>query len=388
MIETIRSTYVQLFGEEPYIVRSPGRVNLIGEHTDYNDGYVLPAAIDKAIYFAIMPRDDRALHFYAADLKEEYVGNLDELIPSEKGWANYLLGVFRQFEERSVPLRGCNCVFGGDIPIGAGLSSSAAIEAGLAFALREIFQIDIDNFELVKLAQRAENEFVGVQCGIMDQYVNIFGRKNAVLHIDCRTLEHTYHPVPSSVAIVLFDTRVSHSLAASEYNKRRMECAQAVRIIAQRYPEVTHLRDVSPEMLGTCKDDMTSVLYRRAKYVVEENIRVLAACDAFEEGDLRQVGKLMYETHKGLSKEYEVSCAELDELVELVKNNEHVYGARMMGGGFGGCTVNLVDPAFAEEVSAFVRQAFAQKYGYEPFVYRTAISAGTEFVPSGKVIVR
>ena len=380
LADSVEAKFKELFNEQPILIRSPGRVNLIGEHTDYNHGYVLPAAIDKAIYLAITPRTDRCCRICALDLREEHEFGFSGFQPTKKGWPNYLMGVVDQFVKGGHKIGGFNCVFAGDIPIGAGLSSSAAIEGGLAYALNYLFDLRIEDLELVKLAQRAENEFVGVQCGIMDQYINIFGKQGNVLRIDCRSLEYEYHPFDHDVSIVLFDTRVSHSLASSEYNRRRKECSEGVKIISRSYPHVTHLRDVSVEMLAEFKYQMGTATYRRCKYVVEENERVLKACRALKKRDLKAFGHYMYETHEGLSLGYEVSCDELDYLVELVKDDPKVYGSRMMGGGFGGCTINLIEKDEIERISNRVTEKFKQRFNLEPKTYVTAISAGTGII--------
>ena len=309
----IKVKFAELFNQAPYIFRSPGRVNLIGEHTDYNMGFVLPAAIDKAIYLGIFPRDDNNCKIFALDMNDFYEASLENINRSDKHWPNYLLGVLDQLKKEGYISKGFNCVFGGNIPIGAGLSSSAALEAGLAFALNYIFELGIDNLSLVKIAQRAENEFVGVKCGIMDQFINIFGKSGHVLRIDCRSLEMDYFPFDyNNISIVLFDTNVSHSLASSEYNQRRQECNDGIKIIAEEYPGVTSLRDVSLEQLNLFKTKLNPVIYKRCKFVIEENERLLKACDVLNKHDLKAFGSLMYQTHEGLSKDYDVSCKELD----------------------------------------------------------------------------
>jgi len=291
------------------------------------------------------------------------------------------MGVVDQLIRSQYTIQGFNCVFGGDIPIGAGLSSSAALEAGLAFALNYIFKLQIDDLALVKFAQKAENIFVGVQCGIMDQYINIFGKQDHVLRIDCRSLEYKYYPFAfHNISLVLFDTRVSHSLASSEYNRRREECGESVSIIRNSYTEVNSLRDVSVDMLQKCMNKMDPTIYRRGKYVVEENDRVLQGCRELEKGDLKAFGKLMAKTHEGLSRDYEVSCKELDYLVELVKNDPQVYGSRMMGGGFGGCTINLIENNHVDEVSKTITERYKQKFNIDLKTYITAISSGTNVI--------
>ncbi|HEY4613191.1 MAG TPA: galactokinase [Bacteroidota bacterium] len=377
LLDAIAAKFKELFHEKPLLVRSPGRVNLIGEHTDYNEGYVLPAAIDKAVYFAIAPSASEQCRVIALDKNAEHQFTTGSLEKTEKHWPNYLMGVVDQCNKANLRVGGFNCVFAGDIPIGAGMSSSAALEAGLAFALNHIFKLGVDNLSLAKLAQKAENEFVGVQCGIMDQYINIFGKHGNALRVDCRSLESIDVPFNHPVAIVLFDTGVSHSLASSGYNKRRAECNAGVTAVKQRHPAVTHLRDVSIAMLSGCKDTMDPTVYRRCKYVVEENDRLLSACKALERNDLRAFGQYMYRTHEGLSREYDVSCPEMDFLVETMKDQPEVYGARMMGGGFGGCTINLIEPDAVERIGNMVREKYKHRFGNEPNMYITSISAGT-----------
>jgi galactokinase len=381
IVRSVEEKFKKIFNEEPLIVRSPGRVNLIGEHTDYNNGFVLPAAIDKAIYFAISPRKDEICKIQALDLNDDFEFRISNLEFSKKGWPNYLMGVVEQLTKAGYKFNGFNCVFGGDIPIGAGLSSSAALEAGLAFSINHIYKLGIEKIDLVKYSQKAENEFVGVKCGIMDQYISVFGKKGNVLQIDCQSLDYKYFPFEfENISVVLFDTRVTHSLASSEYNKRRAECTTGVEIIRKNHPQVNSLRDVSIEMLNEYKSKLDSVVYRRCKYAVEESARLLNACDSLTKGDLQTFGKLMYETHEGLSKDYEVSCAELDYLVELTKGNQKIYGSRMMGGGFGGCTINLIENEAVDDAVKSVSEFYKNKFGKEPKVYITKISNGTEIL--------
>ena len=381
ILEAVEQSFKKKFGEKPLLVRSPGRVNLIGEHTDYNQGFVLPAAIDKAVYFAIAPRADHVCNIVALDMHDEYHFMIDDLQKSSKGWPNYLIGVVDQLLKSQYPLRGFNCVFGSTIPIGAGLSSSAALEAGLAFALNKLFDLHADNLTLVKLAQRAENEFVGVRCGIMDQFINIFGEKNKVLQIDCRSLEYTYYPFQHpNISIVLYNTGVSHSLASSEYNKRREQCGAGVDIIKQRHPHVSYLRDVSLSMLEECRIDLEPVIYRRCKYVVEENDRLLKACGELEKGNLKMFGSFMYQTHHGLSQDYEVSCKELDFLVAAVQDIPQVFGARMMGGGFGGCTINLIENQKIAEINRQVTEQYKKEFHIDLKTYISSIDSGTHII--------
>ena len=385
LLREIKRKFKELYAEEPYLFRSPGRVNLIGEHTDYNMGFVLPAAIDKVIYLAVTPRSDNRCKIFAYDKNEFYEGSIEDIKRSEKEWANYLLGVADQLKRGGYQFSGFNCVFGGNIPIGAGLSSSAALEAGLAFALNHIFNLEIDKLSLVKMSQKAENEFVGVKCGIMDQYINIFGKSGNVLRIDCRSLEKDYFPFDyNNISIVLFDTNVSHSLAASEYNQRRKECSDGIKIIKTDYPQIESLRDVSPELLKEYKSRLNPIIYKRCKYVIEENGRLLRACEALSIHDLKIFGALMYQTHEGLSKDYEVSCKELDFLVGLLKDNPNVYGSRMMGGGFGGCTINLIENDAIDSISIEVKETYKKAFGIEANIYVTKIVNGTDTVEMSK----
>lgn len=360
------------------MVRSPGRVNLIGEHTDYNEGFVLPAAIDKNIIMAVTPLNDSRFHFIAADLNQEYVGDLASVKKSPNGWPNYLLGVIDQMQKVGYPIRGCAVVFGGNIPIGAGISSSAALECGFAYALNELFDLGIDNLELVQLSQRAENQFVGVHCGIMDQFVNIFGRDRNVLKLDCRSLE--YELVPFSrddIEIVLCETEVRRALASSEYNVRRQQCEVGVKALQRVKPGVRSLRDVNLDMLREHRTMLDPIIYKRCEYVVRENTRVLQGCEDLQRGDFRSFGQRMVESHEGLRDDYQVSSTELDALVELATSVSGVLGARMMGAGFGGCTINLVEEPRVREFVDVVRDRYHQPTGKSINVYVTRIQSGT-----------
>lgn len=377
----VKAKFEKLFDNKPVIVRSPGRVNLIGEHTDYNEGFVLPAAIDKYIYFAIHPGKDEKCNLYAADLNESCEIDLDSLEKSEKQWANYLVGVLDQLKKTGRDLKGFNCVFGGDIPIGAGLSSSAAIEAGLAFALNELYALGIDKTELVKLSQKAENDFVGVQCGIMDQFINIYGKENKVLKLDCRSLEYEYFPFDNrDLRIILCDTQVKHSLADSEYNLRRKQCEEGVTNLKRFNPSLRSLRDVSPAFIKKHKDDLDPVIYKRCEYVIKENQRVESACFELSNNNFAAFGELMYQSHEGLKNGYEVSCSELDLLVDIAHRVDGVIGGRMMGGGFGGCTINLVYENQIENFKNEVSSKYTEKYDVEPKYYVNEIVRGTEIV--------
>ncbi|OGU56377.1 MAG: galactokinase [Ignavibacteria bacterium RBG_13_36_8] len=380
-LEEVRSKYNELFKETPIIIRSPGRVNLIGEHTDYNNGFVLPAAIDKAIYFAIAPRDDGNCEIFALDMNDSFRFAVNNLCSSDKGWPNYLMGVIDQLARAGHMIKGFNCVFGGDIPIGAGMSSSAAIEAGLAFALNEIFFLGIDKLSLVKLAQKAENEFVGVRCGIMDQFINIHGKANRVLKLDCKTLEYEYYPFENDdLRIVLCNTMVHHSLASSEYNTRRAQCEDGVKILQKYNKTITSLRDVTLNILNKYKNEFDEIIFTRCKYIIEENRRLLNACTDLQKGDFKSFGEKMYGSHTGLRDEYEVSCNELDLLVEIASLHKGVLGARMMGGGFGGCTINLVKRDFIDDFKTRIIEQYKNQTKKESKIYVCKIKEGTEVI--------
>jgi galactokinase len=379
--QRVQEKFFQLFKENPIIIRSPGRINLIGEHTDYNLGFVLPAAIDKAICFAILPRDDDICYIHAIDLNDTIQNRVSNIEHQEKKWANYLFGVVDQIKKFGCSIKGFNCVFGGDIPIGAGLSSSAAIETGLAFSLNHIFNLGIENLELVKLSQRAENDFVGVNCGIMDQFINVYGKAKQVLKLDCKSLEYTFYPFDNEYfQLVLVNTMVHHSLASSEYNIRRSQCEAGVKIFRNYYKDIESLRDVETALLNQLQTKFGSIIYKRCKYVIEEIERVNMACNDLINKDFISFGKKMYETHIGLSKEYEVSCPELDFLVENAAEKDYVLGARMMGGGFGGCTINLVN---SESINYFRKDILAKyekKFSLSPRIYVCKIVNGTNII--------
>jgi len=373
--------FKETFNTDPMVVRSPGRVNLIGEHTDYNNGFVMPAAINKAIYMAVSRRDDDLIHIVSQDLDLSYLGDTAKVAPSTLHWPDYILGVVQQIQALGYKVGGFNCVFGGDIPLGAGMSSSAALECATAFSLNELFGLKMDPLTMVKLSQKAENEFVGVKCGIMDQFASMFGRRNHVIRLDCQTLEYEYAPFNTDgIRIVLLDTNVKHSLASSEYNTRRQQCEAGVALIRAHNPEVRSLRDATLEMLDKYVAPADPLVYQRCQYVVEENLRLLAASEDLKKGDIEAFGQKMFATHEGLSRKYAVSCPELDFLVEQVKGRPGVIGARMMGGGFGGCTINLVREAVIDELVADLTPAYARAMNKELKVYIGQIENGTSLI--------
>jgi galactokinase len=377
--QSLHATYVAQFGTEPTLICSPGRVNLIGEHTDYNEGFVLPAAIDKAIYFAVGSRPDSELHFIAADLNETFSGSADAIQKTDS-WADYLLGMVDQFRQAGLNVGGLNVVFGGTIPIGGGMSSSAAIENGVAVALDHLYNGgQTDRIQMVRLGQQVENQFVGLQSGIMDQFASMMGRANHVIKLDCRSLEYAYAPLNmDGVRIVLCDSRVKHALASSEYNTRRAECEAGVKMIQALYGEdIRSLRDVTMPMLDKHLRQQEPLLYQRCAYVVQENERVLEAVGHLDAGHLEAFGQLLYGSHEGLSRMYEVSCPELDTLVDIARTVPGVLGARMMGGGFGGCTINLVRAEALDQFSEQIHEQFRAKTGTDTILYVCQIQNGT-----------
>ena len=377
-IQLLKQTFSESFRNNPIVMRSPGRVNLIGEHTDYNEGFVLPAAINKAVYIAIGERDDNELHFVAMDLNKKYIGSLDNVSPTPEHWPDYILGVVDQLQKKGYPLKGFNCVVGGEIPQGAGMSSSAALECATLTALNELFHLNIDKISIVKMAQRAENDFVGVKCGIMDQFASVFGKKDHVIKLDCRSLEYEYYPFDlSGIKIVLLDTAVKHSLASSEYNTRRSQCEQGVAWVKEHHPEVNSLRDVSMEQLKAYVQPKDELIFQRCSYVVGEILRLQQACADLLNGNIAAFGKKMFETHDGLSKLYAVSCKELDFLVDAVKEEKAVLGARMMGGGFGGCTINLIKEEAIEPLTEKLGAKYKAAMQRELKVYVAEIENGS-----------
>ncbi|UPL49669.1 galactokinase [Hymenobacter sublimis] len=377
--DILAAAFQQQFHYAPLVVRAPGRVNLIGEYTDYNHGFVLPAAINKAIFFAVGLNGSSAIRLYSHDKQQLYTTEADSIQPSTLLWANYLLGVVAQFQKRGIAVPGFDCVFGGDIPMGAGLSSSAAVECGLAFALNTLLHTHLDRMTLAHMAQKAEHEFALVQCGLMDQFASLFGQDGQVVRLDCRSLDYEYFPFDTRAAqVVLCNSGVKHSLASSEYNTRRQECEQGVAVLRGHYPQLQSLRDATLAHVETHRAALGDVVYRRCRYVVEENLRVEAACQHLLAGDLRAFGQQMYASHAGLRDDYQVSCRELDVLVAAAQQAPGVFGARMMGGGFGGCTINLVAPDQVEQFIAHQTAAYQQQLGLPLETYTATIVSGVD----------
>ncbi len=380
LIDTLRKTFIDTFQQTPIIVRSPGRVNIIGEHTDYNEGFVLPAAIDKAAYIAIALREDDQIHLKAMDLNESFSIRFTDLKPvGDINWPNYILGSAAQFLKRGVGLTGFNAVLTSDVPIGAGLSSSAAVECATVFALNELLNSKLDRITMVKMAQKAEHEFAGVMCGIMDQFASMMGKKDHVIKLDCRSLAYEYVPFKlDGIKVLLLNTNVKHSLASSEYNTRRTECETAVKWIKPYAPAVNSLRGVTEVMLDQYVLPKDKLIDKRSRFIVQEIERLLTGCYDLQHGDLKSLGSKMFATHEGLSKMYAVSCEELDWLVDHVKGNESVIGARMMGGGFGGCTINLVKENAIDELVASLKPAYEREMNLPLTYYIASIENGTE----------
>ena len=382
IIEDLKNVFQDQFQVKPIIVRSPGRINIIGEHTDYNEGFVLPAAIDKAAYIAVSLRDDDEIHLVAMDLNQKFSVNLKDLHPvGDISWPNYILGSAAQFIQRGIKLPGFNAVLTSTVPIGAGLSSSAAVECATVFALNELLQTNIEKLEMVKMAQKAEHEYAGVMCGIMDQFASMMGKKDYLIKLDCRSLEYEYVPFKlDGIKILLLNTSVKHSLASSEYNNRRKECKTAVDWVSEHVQGINSLRNITEEMLNNYVLTKDELIDKRSRYVVQEINRLVEACTYLENGNLVELGKKMFATHDGLSNMYQVSCKELDWLVDRVRNNPNVIGARMMGGGFGGCTINLVKENAIDELVASLKVNYEKEMELPLTYYVSSIDNGTEII--------
>ncbi len=375
----IHKQFITKFEREPILIQSPGRVNLIGEHTDYNDGFVLPAAIDKTIVLAISPNNLTKIRAYSVDMEESEEFVIDNLHESNKHWAKYIKGAVSEVQKEGHHPRGFDAVFGGDIPIGAGLSSSAALEGAVLVGMEELFGFGLSRSEMAKIGQRTEHNHVGVKCGIMDQFINLHGQENKVLKLDCRSLDYELFPFErDDIKIVLCNSKVSHNLADSEYNVRRAQCEKGMEILKKYKPEIRNLRDVHMELLQVHKDEMSEVVFRRCKYVLEENQRVHDACNDLKKNDFEAFGKRMFQSHEGLRQDYEVSCKELDVLVDIARGQPGLLGSRMMGGGFGGCTINLVEEEQVNSFTETIRKKYKDKVGKETEIYVTQISSGAK----------
>lgn len=379
LIKKTTAFFAETFGNAPEkIVLSPGRINIIGEHIDYNDGFVLPAAIDKIICFAFAKNNSKQSKIYAIDLKEDFEVDLTKpILLSNVVWTNYILGVIKQLQDNGFSFDGFNCVFSSDIPVGSGLSSSAALECGTIFGIKELFNLSIPKVEIALMGQKAEH-WVGINCGIMDQFSSVMGQENKVIKIDCRTLDYEYHDANfNDYSLILFDSNVKHSLMTSAYNERRLQCEEGIAIIKNNFPEISSFRDCSENQVLSLKDKMSENVFKRSLFAVKEIKRVSLACEALDNGDIQTLGKLMFETHQGLSVDYEVSCAELDMIVDTLKQEKIVIGSRMMGGGFGGCTINLIKKGEEEGIKSKLAKLYWEAFGIELKIYDVKISNGT-----------
>ena len=377
LINNVKNTFIRTFKTDPLLIFSPGRVNIIGEHTDYNKGFVFPAAINKGIVAAIQKSELDFSTAYALDLNGKIEFNLDKLKPLKEGrWENYVFGVVHEIQNKNKLIGNFNLVFKGNIPSGAGMSSSAALENSIVFGLNELFDLELSKHDMILISQKAEHNFVGVKCGIMDQYASMFGLKNHALLLDCRTIESQPHEIDfKDYQLMLINTNVKHSLSDTEYNDRRSACKSISKLLS-----VKALRDATEADLEKIIDKVTPANYQKALYVIQENSRTLKAAKAIEYGDLETLGSLIYQSHNGLSNQYKVSCHELDFLVNQAKANPNILGARMMGGGFGGCTINLIAKTQAEAFAEKVSKAYHREFNKTCSVYFIEISEGTHLV--------
>lgn len=379
LVQNTTAFFEKSFGSAPQkVVLSPGRINIIGEHIDYNDGYVLPAAIDKVICFAFAKNDTKKSRIVAIDLNEDFEIDLtQEIVLSDVVWTNYIRGVIKQLQDNGFAFEGFNCVFSSNIPVGSGLSSSAALECGTIFGIAALFDLKIEKVDISLLGQKAEH-WVGINCGIMDQFSSVHGLENKVIKLDCNTLDFEYHNADfKDYSLVLFDSNVKHSLFTSEYNTRRIECEQGLAIIKENFPAIKSFRDCTEEQLLSIQDKISPTVFKRVHFVVKEINRVIKACEALDNGNIELLGQLLFETHYGLSQEYEVSCAELDILVDTAKADDAIIGSRLMGGGFGGCTINLIKKGHENEVKSKFSNLYLDTFGIELKFYDVKISNGT-----------
>ncbi|PIZ17331.1 galactokinase [Candidatus Desantisbacteria bacterium CG_4_10_14_0_8_um_filter_48_22] len=369
--ETIKIAFKEEYGAEPQLIASaPGRINLIGEHTDYNEGYVLPAAINRDILYAVNPRDDRVVRIFSLNFDKKEKFSLEEPLEKKKNWSDYIKGVISMFLGRGARLKGMDIVVWGNVPIGSGLSSSAAMEVGMAVVLQKLNNLNFSPPELIKMSQRAENEFVGVSCGIMDQFISCLGRKGSAIFLDCRSLEYEYIPLNlGDIRIAIIDTKIKRELAASAYNQRRGECAQGVELLRSNIKGIRSLRDVTTDDFNRYKASLPPVIAKRCEHVVFENKRVLDSLELLREGEMRRFGRLLYDSHESLKDLYEVSCAELDLIVDTAREVKGTFGCRMTGGGFGGCAIALVKESSINDFVKLMEERYSARTGKKPEIY-------------------
>jgi len=383
-LKNIEEHFKKQFGRQPMIVTAPGRVNLIGEHTDYNEGFVLPGAIDKKIKIAIAVNGTNEVRAQAMQFDEMHTFSTNETKPST-GWVNYLRGVSYHIQQASKKnIQGVDVVIDGDVPVGGGMSSSAALCSGFGLALNDLFNLGLKRLDLVYIGQKTEHTFVGAKVGVMDQFASLHGKAGHLIRLDCRSMEYEYIPFDfPDYRIVMVNSMVKHSLAGSEYNVRRSQCEEGVALLKKFYPDIHSLRDVTAKQVDEHQKDLPAIVYKRCSYVTREKERLLEGCEHLKKGELSAFGKLMYQTHEGLRKDYEVSCKELDFLAEQAKNFKGVAGTRMMGGGFGGCTINIVEEKMVKSFTTAMQDAYHKKFKQIPEVYITKIEDGARIESSG-----
>ncbi len=367
---TTKESLNQIFNEKfavsaQVFAKSPGRINIIGEHTDYNNGFVLPAAIDKYIYVAVSERTDSELHLFSGDYNEAYTTELNADHTEAPEWAKYIIGVSQLINKQTNKVKGFNICLNGDVPLGAGLSSSAALSSAVGFALNTLFSCELSRVEIAKIGQKTEHEYIGLKCGIMDQFASVLGKKNHAIQLDCQDLSYEYVPIDwSEYEIILLNTNVKHNLASTAYNDRRNSCEQGVAWVKEEYPSVQSLRDVTIEQLDQLVKPKDLDTYTKCKFIIEENQRLKNATEALKSNNIDELGRLLFAAHWALSKEYEVSCPELDFLVSASEKSENVVGARMMGGGFGGCTINILKKGTTASFIQEVSQVYQDTFGF------------------------
>lgn len=380
---SLRHSFHNIFQEDAQLyVKSPGRINIIGEHTDYNKGLVLPAAIDKYIYVAISQRQDRQIKLYSAGYKERFTTNLEADIPPDTpGWVKYIIGVSQIIQSRTGKIQGFNMYIDGDVPLGAGLSSSAALTCAAGFGLNELFNCNLSRLDIAKIGQQTEHEYIGLMCGLMDQFASVMGKKNSAIKLDCKDLSYEYIPIDwSDYEILLLNTNVKHNLASTAYNDRRAACEQGVAWVREHEPAVSSLRDVSITQLDKWVKGKNLDVYTKCRFVIEENQRVQEACKTLQNNDIDKLGKLLFTAHWALSREYEVSCPELDFLIEAAEVFSSNLGARMMGGGFGGCTINILKKGRSEVFLEKIESTYKEKFGFSLTPIRINLGEGTSLI--------